>query len=444
MTRRLRLVALLLSLAAGAHAQSAADIATARQLATQGIKLYNEGKYAEALDNLQRAESLYDAPVHLLYIARAQVKLGKLVEGSEVYRRLVRTPLSPTAPQAFRDAVEDARRELPDVEANIPSLRIQVTPPGIANLEVQVDGEAIPAAGVGVERPTNPGDHRVRASAPGYTPAEDSVSLKPGEKKTLGLTLNPAPGGTPPPASGTPPKAATPDTPVGGVVETRPSGGLGFVIGLRFGGSLPSGTFTADVPMSDAFESGAAAGLYGGVRFARYFTGLLVLEGGAYKPGSTFDLRGGATQQNDVQIDNTATGSDVGFAARIGTPRGSFGGFGQIEFFPWHRLQVSSDRVRETAGVQTQCSADITYGGTAFRLGGGLVVPVLSWLQLVPAAHLTVGRLSSVDVSGDCSPQVEPPGGRPGSSELADPTTHTLFFLGVGGEWLFGADKPLK
>ena len=37
----------------------------------------SEGKYADALDRLRRAQALYDAPVHLLYIARAQDKADK-------------------------------------------------------------------------------------------------------------------------------------------------------------------------------------------------------------------------------------------------------------------------------------------------------------------------------------------------------------------------------
>ena len=68
---------------APALAQSAADKATARNLATAGIKLYQQQKFEEALDKLKRAQELYDAPVHLLYMARCYVKLNKLVEGAE-------------------------------------------------------------------------------------------------------------------------------------------------------------------------------------------------------------------------------------------------------------------------------------------------------------------------------------------------------------------------
>src|SRR5512147_167297 len=109
-------------------AQTAADKATARQLATQGIQSYQQGKNAEALELLQKAEQLYDAPVHLIYIARAQAALGKLVEASETYRRLIRLDLPAGAPQAFKDAVADAQKELPQLEPRIPSLRIDVVP----------------------------------------------------------------------------------------------------------------------------------------------------------------------------------------------------------------------------------------------------------------------------------------------------------------------------
>jgi len=49
---------------------AAADKATARLSAKQGIEMYRAQRYAEALERLQRAQQLFDAPVHLLYIAR--------------------------------------------------------------------------------------------------------------------------------------------------------------------------------------------------------------------------------------------------------------------------------------------------------------------------------------------------------------------------------------
>jgi len=82
-------------------AETAADKATARELATAGIQLHQQGKHAEALDQLRRAQELFNAPVHLLYIARAQEKLGQLVEAAENLRTLSRQVLQPGAPEAW-------------------------------------------------------------------------------------------------------------------------------------------------------------------------------------------------------------------------------------------------------------------------------------------------------------------------------------------------------
>ena len=196
--------------------QSAADKATARQLATQGIQDYQQGKHAEALDLLQRAEQLYDAPVHLIYIARTQAALGKLIEASETYRRLVRTDLAAGAPQAFKDAVTDAHKELQQLEPKIPSLRIEVNPTDAKGLQLKIDGEVLSSAVIGINRPTNPGRHSVDAIAADFGAASATVDLASGAKQTVTLQLRPRPGapaaasaaiqGTPPVA----PPAATP------------------------------------------------------------------------------------------------------------------------------------------------------------------------------------------------------------------------------------------
>jgi hypothetical protein len=175
-------------------AQSAADKATARQLATQGIQYYQQGKNAEALDLLQKAEQLYDAPIHLVYIARAQAALGKLVEASETYRRLVRIDLPAGAPQAFRDAVSDGHKELPQLEPRIPSLRIDVSPSEAEGLKLKIDGEQLSSVVIGINRPTNPGRHFVEVSAIGYESASSSVELALGGKQTVSLRMKRKPG----------------------------------------------------------------------------------------------------------------------------------------------------------------------------------------------------------------------------------------------------------
>src|SRR5690349_19476001 len=97
------LLALGLSLSAGtSHAQSDEEKAAARALATQGAEALNNKKYAESLDLVTRAESIFHAPVHVLMIARAQAGLGKLVAAQESYLKVIREELAANAPAAFK------------------------------------------------------------------------------------------------------------------------------------------------------------------------------------------------------------------------------------------------------------------------------------------------------------------------------------------------------
>ena len=196
-------ISIVVTAGTAAWGQTASDKATARQLATQGIQSYQQGKHAEALDLLQRAEQLYDAPVHLVYIARTQAALGKLVEASETYRRLVRTDLAAGAPQAFKDAVSDAQRELLQLEPKIPSLRIDVNPSDIKGLQLRVDGEVVSSVVIGINRPTNPGKHTIEAAAANYDTAMASVELAPSSKQAITLQMRARPGTPAPVAVGT-------------------------------------------------------------------------------------------------------------------------------------------------------------------------------------------------------------------------------------------------
>src|SRR5690606_24137439 len=124
-----------------AFAQSAAGKATARELAADGIKKFNAGDAEGARVLLEKAQALYDAPIHLLYLARAHDKLGNLVEAAESYRLLVRTKLDDDAPAVFRKAQEDGITELEKLEPRIARLTITVAPE-VEGLEVTVDGKS--------------------------------------------------------------------------------------------------------------------------------------------------------------------------------------------------------------------------------------------------------------------------------------------------------------
>jgi hypothetical protein len=197
------------------RAQSDEDRAGARSLAFEGAQAYQEQRWADTVDLFSRAESLVHAPPHLLYIARASVQLGQLVRAREAYNRIVREPIAPNAPAAFRDAQEAAKAELPALEPRIPMLTVKVKG-SASNLSVTMDGKAIPPALVGVARPADPGEHKLQAAADGMGSDLVTVSLREGARESVVLELVPG-------KAVAPPAATEPDAAAGSAGSTAAS-----------------------------------------------------------------------------------------------------------------------------------------------------------------------------------------------------------------------------
>jgi hypothetical protein len=417
-----------------ASAQSAADKATAREAATQGIGLYRAGKYADALDRLKRAQALYDAPVHLLYIARCQAKLAQLVEAAENYRLLDRYVLPSDAPGAWKSAVDDGRKELAEVEPRVPKLKIATDPANVEGATLTIDGAAVSSAVVGIERPTNPGKHHLTISAPNFSPAEADTTLTEGQSAEVTLHLAPGAGAAAAPAPSTT-VAAQPVPAPNAEPEPQPQGRslVGFLGGLRLGVGLPVGNLLhinvtgapeRDIAASDAFGAGGALEIHAGVRIARYFTPVLFIEGEALSAG------GGLFPDIKTTISNTRAGA-FGIGVMIGSAPGKLGGFGELDFVP-----VSSFDLTTTAPLQPGKTCDIAAKGSAIRFGGGANFPVLDWLHITPVFLATLGTFTHLDSSGTCDAY-------PSSGDIASANrrTHGMLFFGVGGDVVLGRDK---
>jgi hypothetical protein len=158
-----------------AFGQSAADRATARELGQDGQTALDAKNYAAAEDLFRRADALFHAPTLLLGYARAEAGLGKLVNASEAYNRVVREGVAPGGPEAFVKAVEAAKSEAPPVEARIASVTVVVSGPD--NPTVTLDDQPLPVAALGVRRPVDPGSHVVKSSADGWEPAEATFTV---------------------------------------------------------------------------------------------------------------------------------------------------------------------------------------------------------------------------------------------------------------------------
>jgi hypothetical protein len=196
---------------------SDADKATARELTLQGYDALKKGDNATAADRFARADKLFHAPTITVGLAKANLALGKLVAAYELFSRAAHESVPPDASAAFTNAVQQAQQELAALTPRVPGVIINVTGP--ENAQVTVDDTPVPSAAFGVKRPVDPGKHVIRGLAPGYSPAEVTVTLAEGGAETVKLELKPGPGGPP---LAPPPVALTPAGPGASGVSTVP------------------------------------------------------------------------------------------------------------------------------------------------------------------------------------------------------------------------------
>jgi hypothetical protein len=228
-----------------AFAQTPAEnVAAARALGMQGVQLADDGKCAEAIPPLERAESLYHAPSILGRLGECQVAVGQLVLGTENLNRTVREPLAANAPQAFRDAQVRAQKVLDAALPRIARLVIRVSPE-VPNVTVNIGKAEVPAALLGAERPTDPGTHQITASAPGYLQAQSYVTLTEGGRQELTLSLvkdpNAAAAAAPPPTPTAPVRPATPISHPPSVPESKPKTAAYVLLGVGAAGLVTGG-----------------------------------------------------------------------------------------------------------------------------------------------------------------------------------------------------------
>jgi hypothetical protein len=222
----------------------AENVAAARSLGLQGIKLADAGDCKGAIEKLSRAESLYHAPSILGRLGECQVQVGQIVLGTENLNRVVREQLAANAPKAFRDAQERAKGVLNSALPKIARLTVRVEPAD-AKPQVTVGGATIPPALMGVERPTDPGTHEVVASAPGYLEQRSSVTLPEGGMQELAIRLEKDPNAaaaTPPAPPPADPMLSTPPTAPPSDAPTKKDNTLAYVaLGVGGAGLLVGG-----------------------------------------------------------------------------------------------------------------------------------------------------------------------------------------------------------
>lgn len=172
---------------AWAEDASAAETAAARSLAVEGLKLAQANNCADAVPKLERAEKLYHSAVVASRLGECYVSVGRLVEGTEVLRKVLREPQPADAPAGLAKALDRAQRALDAAKPRIAGLTIKVA--AVADMRVKIDGNVLQSALVDSEVPTDPGEHSIEVTAPGFLKSTLRLSVSDGEKKSATLTL---------------------------------------------------------------------------------------------------------------------------------------------------------------------------------------------------------------------------------------------------------------
>lgn len=185
------LCAVVLTVSTSAHGQWEADRATARNLAAEGNAALSVGDFTTAEDRFRRADSLVHAPTLVVDHAKALIGLHRYVEAQERLELVIREGVPDNAPWVWKRALQDAKQLVEDVKPKVAWVTINVT--GSTRPEVYIDDVEVPVAVLGVRRATDPGQHRITASAPGYLKKEIALPVSEGSERAVSIELQPDP-----------------------------------------------------------------------------------------------------------------------------------------------------------------------------------------------------------------------------------------------------------
>jgi hypothetical protein len=162
--------------------------AQARALFGDAGVAFEAGDFARAADLYSQSHQLYPSPTALFWEGRSLAALGRLVDAYARLDEAARWTLTPQSPEGFRNAVDEALREREALSRRVPVIVLRVGPDVCATFSV--DGHAV-ASGPLVEHRIDPGDHVVRATAPGQRPIEVRVSAREGDRLEVPIDLAP-------------------------------------------------------------------------------------------------------------------------------------------------------------------------------------------------------------------------------------------------------------
>jgi len=171
-----------------AHAQSAADLASARALYKEARELRDKGDTRAALEKFKAANALAGTPITALELGRTHAQAGQPVEALEAWLSVARMRVDPKESENAKSARAEAATLAEQIAPKIPSLVVKLEDPP-PDVTVTVDGATLPAETLGHPRKLDPGDHTVVARGRGVSDETRAVRLEEGAAETVTIVF---------------------------------------------------------------------------------------------------------------------------------------------------------------------------------------------------------------------------------------------------------------
>jgi tetratricopeptide (TPR) repeat protein len=228
----------------------------ARVAYARGQEAFSQGQYEPALAAFQEAFAAVPNATVLRSIAEVQTRLGQVPAASESLRKYLE--LAPDAPD--RAELEAKLAAL----STLPAIVYVASNP--AGAELTIDGAPVPGEGTSrtpAQLELAPGQHVLEYSLAGYESGRETLTLQPGTRQELTITLRALAPPAPPAVVRAPEPVKRPERPTAALWITGSLGAAGIITGTVLG-------FLALNEQSDYDSNPTEAGADRGERLALF------------------------------------------------------------------------------------------------------------------------------------------------------------------------------
>jgi serine/threonine-protein kinase len=243
---RLGIVALLVALTAPARAQEDTDrLATATSLFDAAQKSVQQGQAEEACPMFEESYRLEPANGTLINLADCYERVGRTASAWLTFRQVAHKSEAEGQSERARVARERADQLRPRLVHIRVTVDVKARVPGLV---VERDAVELTGAMLGMAVPVDPGEHEVRARAPGRRPWTHSATADQ-EGKTIEIAVPPlasiAPAAAPRPVAAPEPQRGNDwQVPLG--IATLSVGAAALIAGVALGGAAKQKADDAD------------------------------------------------------------------------------------------------------------------------------------------------------------------------------------------------------